>query len=136
MADSFKFELVSPQRLVISAHVREVIVPGSEGDFTVLPAHSPVVAMLRPGILRIPGLEGGLDQVYIRGGIADVNPGGLTILAEQAIPLADFHSGVMEQEISAAENALAEAQTEGAKRRATDTLERLQSLRNVLNLAA
>jgi F-type H+-transporting ATPase subunit epsilon len=136
MADSFKFELVSPQRLVISAHVREVIVPGSEGDFTVLPSHAPVVAMLRPGILRIPGVEGDLDQIYVRGGIADVSPGGLTILAEQAVPLADFHSGMIEQEITNAENALTNAQSEGAKRRATDTLERLKSLRDVLNLAA
>lgn len=136
MADSFKFELVSPQRLVLSAHVREVIVPGSEGDFTVLPQHAPFMAMLRPGILRVPGQDGGLDQIYVRGGIADVGPAGLTVLAEQAVPLADVNDDLLAREIASAESELAEAKDEDMQRAAADTLERLNSLRATLNVAA
>jgi F-type H+-transporting ATPase subunit epsilon len=136
MADSVKFELISPQKLLVSAHVREIIVPGSEGDFTVLPHHAPFLASLRPGILRIPGMEGGLDEVYVRGGIADVTPGGLTVLVEQAIPLNELRAERLDQEITDAENALAEAQNDDTKRQATDTLERLNSLRDALKLAA
>ena len=136
MADTFKFELVSPQRLLISANVAEVIVPGSEGDFTVLPLHAPVVAMLRPGILRVPGLEGPLAEVYVRGGIADAGPGGLTVLAEQAIPLADVDQALIAREIEDAESDLADAKDEDARRQAADTLERLQSLSTALGHAA
>lgn len=136
MADTFKFELVSPQKLLLSAHVVEVVVPGAEGDFTVLRRHAPLVAMLRPGILRVPGLEGALSEVYVRGGIADVGPSGLTVLAEQAIPLADVDRALIEQEIEDAENDLAAAKDEDARRQATDALERLQSLQTALGQAA
>jgi F-type H+-transporting ATPase subunit epsilon len=136
MADSFKFELVSPQRLVLSAHVREVVVPGSEGDFMVLPDHAPFLAMLRPGVLRVPGQDGGLDQIYVRGGIADVSPSGLTVLAEQAIPLTQLSAAMLEREIADATTDLADAEDEDTRRAAGDVLERLESLRAALNLAA
>ncbi len=136
MADTFKFELVSPQKLLLSAHVTEVIVPGAEGDFTVLRQHAPLVAMLRPGILRVPGMEGALSEVYVRGGIADVGPARLTVLAEQAVPLAEVDHALIEQEIEDAESDLAGAKDEDARRQAADTLERLQSLQAALSHAA
>ena len=136
MADTFKFELVSPERLLVSADVAEVLVPGSEGDFTVLPRHAPVIAMLRPGILRIPGMDGRLAEIYVRGGLADVGPESLTVLAEQAVPLADVDRALIAQEIEGAEAELAEAQDEDTRRMAVDTLERLHSLSSTLNLAA
>jgi F-type H+-transporting ATPase subunit epsilon len=136
MADTFKFELVSPERLLVSADVAEVLVPGSEGDFTVLPRHAPVIAMLRPGILRIPGMDGRLAEIYVRGGLADVGPESLTVLAEQAVPLADVDRVLIAQEIEGAEAELAEAQDEDTRRMAVDTLERLHSLSSTLNLAA
>jgi F-type H+-transporting ATPase subunit epsilon len=109
MADTFKFELVSPQKLLLSAHVTEVIVPGSEGDFTVLRQHAPLVAMLRPGILRVPGMEGALS---------------------------DVDRGLIEQEIEDAESDLAIAKDEDARRQAADALERLKSLQALLGHAA
>lgn len=136
MADTFKFELVSPERLLVSADVAEVLVPGSEGDFTVLPRHAPVIAMLRPGILRIPGMEGRLGEIYVRGGLADVGPESLTVLAEQAVPLAEVDRALLDQEIKDAEAELADAQDEDTRRMAEDTLERLRSLSETLNLAA
>ncbi len=136
MAETFKFELVSPERLLVSADVGEVLVPGSEGDFTVLPRHAPVIAMLRPGILRIPGMDGKLGEIYVRGGLADVGPDILIVLAEQAVPLAEVDRAFIAQEIKDAEDDLAQAQDEDVRRQAVDTLERLRSLSDVLNLAA
>ncbi len=136
MAETFKFELVSPEKVLVSADVAEVIVPGAEGDFTVLPRHAPVIAMLRPGILRIPGMDGKTSEIYVRGGLADVGSDRLTVLAEQAVPVADLDRDLIAKEIKDAEEDLADAQDEDKKRQAQDTLERLRSLSEVLNLAA
>lgn len=136
MAETFKFELVSPERLLVSADVREVLVPGSEGDFTVLPRHAPVIAMLRPGVLRIPEMTGELAEIYVRGGLADVGPDKLVVLAEQAVPFVKFERELLAREIKEAEDILAQTQDEDVRRMAVDTLERLLSLRDVLNLAA
>jgi F-type H+-transporting ATPase subunit epsilon len=136
MAETFKFELVSPERLLVSADVAEVLVPGSEGDFTVLPRHAPLISMLRPGILRIPGMDGRLAEIYVRGGLADVGPASLTVLAEQAVPLSEVNRAFLEGQLAQAEAELADAADEDSRRLAGDTLERLRSLSETLNLAA
>jgi F-type H+-transporting ATPase subunit epsilon len=135
MADTFRFELVSPERLLISADVREVLVPGSEGDFTVLPLHAPVLAMLRPGILRVPGHDGPLSEIYVRGGLADVGPERLIVLAEQAVPLGEVNAAFIAHEIEAAERDVAASKDEDTRRQAEDVLERLRSLSQVLQAA-
>jgi F-type H+-transporting ATPase subunit epsilon len=135
MADTFRFELVSPERLLISADVREVQVPGSEGDFTVLPQHAPVIAMLRPGILRVPGQDGPLREVYVRGGLADVGPERLIVLAERAVPLGEVNAAFIAHEIEAAERDLNDAKDEDTRRQVEDVLERLRSLSDVLKAA-
>jgi F-type H+-transporting ATPase subunit epsilon len=135
MADTFKFELVSPERLLVSADVREVLVPGSEGDFTVLPNHAPLIAMLRPGILRVPGLDGALREIYVRGGLADVGPDSLIVLAEQAMPLAEVNAAVIAREIQAAERDVADSKDEDTRRAAEDVLERMHSLQITLQAA-
>lgn len=136
MAETFRFELVSPERVLVSADVGEVLVPGSEGDFTVLPRHAPVIAMLRPGILRIPGMDGRLAEIYVRGGLADVGPESLTVLAEEAVPLTEVDRAFIDGQISSAEAEVADARDEDTRRLAEDTLERLRSLSETLNLAA
>jgi F-type H+-transporting ATPase subunit epsilon len=136
MAETFKFELISPEKVLISQDVAEVIVPGLEGDFTVLPRHAPLIATLRPGVLRIPGMDGKLAAIYVRGGLADVGPDRLSVLAEQALPLTEVSQALLAQEIKTAEEDLADAQDEDKKRLAVDTLERLRSLSEALNLAA
>jgi F-type H+-transporting ATPase subunit epsilon len=135
MADTFRFELVSPERLLISADVREVQVPGSEGDFTVLPMHAPVLAMLRPGILRVPGQSGPLSEIYVRGGLADVGPERLIVLAEQAVPLGEVNAAFIASEIESAERDLETSKDEDTRRQAVDVLERLRSLSEVLRVA-
>ena len=81
MADKLKFDLVSPEKLVLSAKVDSVQVPGSEGDFGVLPNHSPVMAMIRPGTLVVEN-DGQTQSYELDGGFADVTPEGVTVLAE------------------------------------------------------
>jgi F-type H+-transporting ATPase subunit epsilon len=135
MADTFKFELVSPERLLISADVREVLVPGSEGDFTVLPNHAPVIAMLRPGILRVPGYDGPNGAIYVRGGLADVGPERLIVLAEQAVPLGQVDAAFIAGEIASAEKDVAASKDEDARLQAEDVLERLRSLSETLRAA-
>ncbi len=109
MAATFQFELVSPERLVLSAAVTQVVVPGSEGQFTVLVGHAPVMSTLRAGVLEITGDAGGTIRVFVRGGFADVNSSGLTVLAEQAIPLDEMDSGTLAMQIADAESDVADA---------------------------
>lgn len=81
MADKLKFDLVSPERLVLSVEVDGVQVPGAEGDFGVLPNHSPVMAMLRPGTLTVEN-DGSTQSFELDGGFVDVTPEGVTVLSE------------------------------------------------------
>ena len=89
MADLLNFELVSPERLLSSAKVAMVVVPGSEGDFGVLPGHAPMMSTIRPGIIEVYATEGATPSAryQIEGGFAEVTPEGLTILAEAVTAL-------------------------------------------------
>lgn len=120
MAEPFQFELVAPERLLISGEVDQVVVPGSDGYFTVLKGHAPMMSTLRPGVIDVTPAGGGTDdRIFVRGGFADVNAEGLTILAEQAIPLAEVDAEVLAQEVKNAEEDVADAK-EGAARDAAE----------------
>ena len=136
MAETFKFSLVSPEKVLVSADVEEVIVPGSEGDFTVLPRHAPFISTLRPGILRIPSLSDAQREVYIRGGLAEVNGESLTVLAEKAVPLGDFRSDILRDEIKALEDDESTAIGEDARIKSAERLQQLRTLGENLNLTA
>jgi F-type H+-transporting ATPase subunit epsilon len=86
---TFPFELVSPERLIYSGAVTEVIVPGTEGEFGILAGHAPFVSTLKPGVLTIKG-DGAPVKLFVRGGFAEANPQGLTVLAETAVPLEEM----------------------------------------------
>lgn len=128
MTETFTFELVSPERLLISAQVAEVTVPGLEGDFTVLPDHAPFIALLRPGMLRVPSLNGQPAEVYLRGGFAEVGPAALTVLADEAVEAGDMTAERFAAEIAIAQAALDAAPDAEARYRAVDTLERVSTL--------
>jgi len=85
MADLLDFELVSPERRIAKAKVAMVVVPGTEGDFGVLPGHAPMMSTIRPGTIEVYATEGGgpSERYEIEGGFAEVTPQGLTILAEK-----------------------------------------------------
>src|SRR5262252_6903562 len=97
---NFHFELVSPERLLFSGEVRQVDVPGQEGDFGVLADHAPYIATLKPGVLTIYR-DGGDMRVVVGGGFAEVAPGGnLTVLAARAVMVEDLDPGMIEQAIA------------------------------------
>jgi F-type H+-transporting ATPase subunit epsilon len=134
MPDPFKFELVSPERLLVSREVEQVLVPGAEGDMTVLAHHAPVLTTLRPGLLDI-GFPGGEHQRYfIRGGFAEIGPTGLTVLAETAINLAELDASQLAQAVKDAEEDVADATEDMARDRAKTRLDQLRQVQAVLNL--
>ena len=133
MPDPFKFELVSPEQLLVSGEVEEVLVPGAEGDMTVLAMHAPVLTTLRPGLLDI-GFPGGKSQrFFIRGGFAEVNPEGLTVLAETAIDLDELKAEQLAQAIKDAEEDVADLKDD-AHDCAQTKLEHLRQVQATLNL--
>ena len=121
MAEPLKFDLVSPERLIVSEEVESVVVPGGEGYFTVFARHAPLMSTLKPGQLEVKALSGSVTKYFIRGGFADVNPSGLTILADQAIPLADLDATMLALEIRNAEEDLADAGDNQVRRRVAET---------------
>ena len=83
------FELVSPAKLLFSGDVDSVVIPGSEGEMTILPQHAPILTSLRAGVVVMTSAKGS-ERIFVRGGFAEVNPMGLTVLAERAIPEAEM----------------------------------------------
>ena len=128
MAQLLKFELVSPERLLRSGDVRQVIVPGSEGDFTVLPLHAPVLTTLKPGVITFEDEEGVEFKVFVRGGFAEVASEGLIILAETAIPMEELDKDRLAEEIKNAEEDVADARNDDIRAQAEQILDHLQQL--------
>lgn len=135
MAELFQFELVSPERQLLSEQVAEVVVPGTEGEFGVLKNHSPFMSTIKPGILKVRNEGGDLVEYFVRGGFADVAPSGLTILAEQAVPVAEISAEQLEQQIKNAEEDVADAKDDDAKQKAEMTLSQLKDVAEALNAA-
>src|SRR5882724_3396182 len=106
MANTFQFDLVSPERLLFTGDVDQVDVPGSEGDFGVLSGHAPLMTTLRPGILTLHR-EAGALRVVVNGGFAEVNTAGLTVLADFAVPVEDFDKAALADEIKSTEETVA-----------------------------
>ncbi len=129
MAEPMHFDLVSPERLLMSEEVESVVVPGSEGFFTVLARHAPFMSTLKPGLVEVKTLAGETQKIFVRGGFADVTPAGLTILADEAIRLEDFDTAALAQEIRDAEEDLADAGQDQAKRAVAE--KKLAELRDV-----
>ena len=116
MAETFQFDLVSPEKLLMSDPVEQVTVPGADGQFTVLKDHAPFLSTLKPGVLDITAAGGSTQRIYVRGGFADVNASGLTVLAEQAMPLKEVNAEIMAQQVTDAEEDLADAGDDAEKR--------------------
>jgi F-type H+-transporting ATPase subunit epsilon len=128
MADKITFELVSPERLLLSVEADMVTVPGSEGDFGVLPGHAPLISSLRPGVIEVTGAAGWDDRIFVAGGIAEVAADRLTVLAEEAIPVSELDHAAIEQRMRDAREDLEDAQDDEARRRAQAMLAHLEDL--------
>ncbi|MBI2718677.1 MAG: F0F1 ATP synthase subunit epsilon [Rhizobiales bacterium] len=122
------FELVSPVRLLFSGEVASVQLPGTEGDMGIFPGHAPVLSTLRPGVVVISREQGAAEKIFVRGGFAEVNPAGLTVLAETAIPLAELDAAALAGQVKDAEEDVADAKDAETRRRASENLEHLKDL--------
>ena len=124
---SFSFELVAPERVLFSGQVNQVVLPGTEGEMTILAGHSMTMTTLRPGIVTVSE-EKGLKRLFVRGGFADISPAGLTILAEQAIPVEELNAERIASEMTNAEEDLADAKTDETRRAANEKLGQLKDV--------
>jgi len=132
--NTFHFELVSPERLLMDMAVSAVRVPGAEGDFMVLPNHAPVMSTIRPGVLDVYEGEGKTpEQVFVRGGFAEVTPGTLVILAEEAVLVKELSKSNLKQKITDAREDLEDAKTDEDKRKAQEAIARLTELLAAVN---
>ena len=139
MAGTFKFELVTPERMLIPergddpkrepapVNALQVIVPGADGQFTVLAGHAPVLTSLRPGVLDIQLLSG-RRRVFVRGGFADVEPDRLTILAEHLIDLDGADASALKRELEVQEGVLTSTRDDDARAMAQSAIDQLKAL--------
>jgi F-type H+-transporting ATPase subunit epsilon len=135
MAGTFKFELVSPERLLLSEEVEQVLVPGQEGDFAVLRDHAPFLSTLRPGLLEVTRTDE-KRRFFVRGGFAEVSPTSLTVLAETAIDLNELDRDVLSGAIRDAEEDVADAKSDQARDSAQTKLDHLRQLQITLHYLA
>jgi F-type H+-transporting ATPase subunit epsilon len=126
------FELVSPERLLFSGDVAEVDIPGTEGDMGILPGHAPVLSTLRPGVVTVTKDGGAKERIFVRGGFAEVNSQGLTVLAEVAVPVAELNASLLAQEVKDAQEDVTDAQDDETRRRAQENLGHLLALQSAL----
>ena len=106
MADKVEFELVSPERLLVSQGVDMVVVPGEEGDFGVLPGHALFLSGVRSGVIEIYDGDKISDRIFVAGGFAEVTPKRCTVLAEEAVNLAEVERATVEARIRDNEQAI------------------------------
>jgi F-type H+-transporting ATPase subunit epsilon len=128
MADTFRFELVTPERMALSEDVAEVVVPGVEGEFTVLPGHAPVISALRPGVIEVALPDSSKTRIFVKGGFAEVDAGHLTVLAERALPVEEMDAVVVAAELEAAEAEFAAAGDDASRLAAAFAVDRLRAL--------
>ncbi len=112
MADKVEFELVSPERLLLSRAVEMVVVPGVEGDFGVLAGHAPLISTVRPGIIEVHEDGKITDRIFVAGGVAEVNAERCTVLAEVAMPVGEIDRAKVEAELKDLGDDLAAAKSE------------------------
>ena len=90
MADTMQFDLVSPERSLASVPVREVRLPGTDGDLTAMPGHAATIVTLRPGIVTVVDAQGTATEFAVTGGFAEINGESVSLLAERGHPRAEL----------------------------------------------
>lgn len=131
MADKVKFELVSPEKLLLSEDVAMVVVPGGEGNFGVLPGHSLLISTVRPGIIDVyaDDQHSVSQRLFVSGGFAEVTAERCTVLADEALPVGEIDRAATEAEIKDAESRHAGLKDQVARTTGDDKSEALAQLR-------
>lgn len=110
-----EFELVSPEKLLLSERVDMVVVPGEEGNFGVLAQHAPLISAVRPGVIDVHNGGKVTEQIFVAGGFAEVTPARCTVLAEQAVPIAEIDRSAAEQQLKDAQEDVADAKDDAER---------------------
>jgi F-type H+-transporting ATPase subunit epsilon len=92
-------ELISPERVMFAGEVQSVVLPGVEGDMTILPGHAPLMTMLHPGFVFARDAEGKARRAFVRGGMVEVTGSTITILAERVVAVEELTQELVEEEI-------------------------------------
>ena len=132
MAEAFKFELVSPERLLISEQVESVVIPGTEGEMTVMANHAPVMTTVKPGVVTVNPVSGGEQRYVVFGGFADILPEGCTLLAESAVAVKDIDRADLARRIQEAKEDVADAKTDEHRTKAEEFLHQLTTLEGAI----
>jgi F-type H+-transporting ATPase subunit epsilon len=112
----FEFELVSPERLLLSEPVDMAVIPGSEGDFGVLAGHSLLISTLRPGVIEVWQGETVTNRLFVVGGFAEVTDERCTVLADEAIPVDEIDAAQAQAAFEQARDAMAASDTDETRR--------------------
>ena len=111
----FEFEVVSPERLVLSEPVDMAVIPGSEGDFGVLAGHSLLISTLRPGVIEVWQGEHVANRLFVAGGFAEVTETRCTVLADEAIPVGEINAAEAQAELELVRGEQQAADSDGAR---------------------
>jgi F-type H+-transporting ATPase subunit epsilon len=138
MAERVQFELVTPERLLLSEMVEMVVVPGTEGNFGVLPGHAPLISSIRPGTIDVYEGQTITRRIFVVSGIAEVTPERCTVLADEALSPDELDRGSIEAELQTVQGNLPSLRDQVARATGTERetllieLRRLERRQNVL----
>ncbi|WEX09952.1 F0F1 ATP synthase subunit epsilon [Chelativorans sp. AA-79] len=132
MAKTFTFELVSPERLLLSEEVEQVVVPGTEGEMTVMAEHAPVMTSIKPGVITVVRAGGNAEQFVVFGGFADITPDGCRLLAESASRVAELDRADLTRRIEEVRAEMEGARDHETRTKAEEFLGQLTTLEGAL----
>ncbi|MTH33597.1 F0F1 ATP synthase subunit epsilon [Paracoccus limosus] len=110
MADTMQFDLVSPERNLVSVPVREVRLPGADGDLTAMPGHAPAIVNLRPGLVTVVAADGSETEFAVTGGFAEINNDSVSLLAERGHPRAEMTQDIFNDMMAQAQRRVKQVQ--------------------------
>lgn len=128
MPAPFPLELVSPERVLFSGEVEQVVVPAGEGEATILAHHAPFMSSLRPGVVTISAPGGSVERLFVQGGFCDVSPAGLILLAEKAVLLSEVNIEALAADVRSLEEDVRDAKSDEARAAAEEKLSGLRAL--------
>jgi len=132
MAQAFKFELVSPERLLVSEDVESVVIPGAEGEMTVMAQHAPVMTTIKPGVVTVNPVSGSQERYVVFGGFADILPSGCTLLAESATAVKNIDRADIARRIAEAREDISDAKDDESRTKAEQFLHQLTTLEGAI----
>jgi F-type H+-transporting ATPase subunit epsilon len=131
MAERVQFELVTPERLIVSTEVEMVVVPGTEGNFGVLPGHAPLISTIRPGTIDIYEGRTIIERIFVVSGIAEVTPERCTVLADEAMEPAALDRAQLDAELQTLDGNLPSLREQVARAAGTERERLVAELRHL-----